>query len=181
MNSCNCKKGLVPVNEPFFCPRLQAYVVRGPRGETGPQGPQGPRGLSGIIDNNITLSTPQEVGVVSQGAVNFAQIVTQNGLAISVEVGESSVILASGTYLVMFNLSATNSDTESKTYNFAVALGGEIQTAFQSVATVEQNQIVSLCGSGIINIENTGTLSLVNNTDKPAEISNLALSIVKLM
>mgnify|MGYP000042571575 CR=1 FL=1 len=44
---CGCGSGGYVPNEPFFCPRLQAYVVRGPRGATGPQGPQGPLGLQG--------------------------------------------------------------------------------------------------------------------------------------
>ena len=181
MNSCNCNQGLAPVNEHFFCPRMQAYIVRGPRGETGAQGPQGPQGLNGIIDNNITLATPQEVGVIAQGATTFTQIVTQNGADISIAVGESAVALTRGTYLVVYNLSGLNADADSKTYRFAISLGGEVQTSLESTATVAQNQVATLGGNGIINVANDEVLTLVNNTDSPAEISNLVMSIVKLM
>lgn len=181
MNSCNCKNGLVPVNEPFFCPKLQAYVVRGPRGETGAQGPQGPQGLNGIINNNITLATPQELGVVSQGAIVLSQIVAQNGNALNFVAGESSGIIGKGTYLVVYNLSLLNSDAENKSYNIAFVVGGEVQSSMQSSVTVAQNETVSLGGNGIITVENDETFALMNNSSIPAEISNLVLSIVKLM
>lgn len=181
MNSSNCKLGLVPVNEPFFCPKMQAYVVRGPRGETGAQGPQGPQGLIGIVDNNITLATPQEIGVVSQGAVTFAQIVTQNGTAINFVANESVAMLERGTYLIVYNLSVMNTDSASRTYTFALSLGGAVQTALQNSTTVQQNQSASIGGNSVITIANDQTLSLVNNTSSPAEISNVVLSIVKLM
>lgn len=155
--------------------------MRGPRGETGAQGPQGPQGLNGIIDNNMTLATQNEVGVLANGAVPFTQIITQNGTGISTAVGESTITLVRGTYLILYNLSVKNENADTKTYNFAIGLGGEVQTGLSAQIVVAGNQTASVGSNSIINIANDEVLSLINNTQSPVEISNLTMSIVKLM
>lgn len=179
MNNCNCNQGLVPVNEPFFCQRMQAYVVRGPRGATGAQGPQGPQGLNGIITNNITLTTPQEVGVVSQGALPLAEIVTQNG-TLEFNAGESAINLASGTYLIIYSLSVQNTTEGNATYNFAIGQDSIVLDALSSQVTIPANSSVSVSGNAVLNVVNNSSISIINNTDASVEVSNLIISIIKL-
>ncbi len=181
MKNCNCQTGYPPVNEPFYCPRMQAYIVRGPKGATGAQGPQGPRGLDGIIENSITVAEPQTIGVTAGGAVPFTQIVTQNGTNINIAVGDANIALPRGTYLVIYSLSARNDEAQPRTATFSLALDAEVLTGVESVASVAQNQIIPLSGNAIINVAADAVLSLVNTASDPINISNVILSVVKLV
>lgn len=181
MNSCNCKPGLVPVNEPFFCPRMQAYVVRGPRGATGAQGPQGPRGLNGALENNITLATAQELGVIAQGAVPFTQIVTQNGTAINAAVGDANIVLPRGTFMIIYGLSAHNTNSADFVVKFALSLDDEAVDGLASSVTAGQNQVAFLGGHGVINVAQEAVLALKNISDMPVTISDLVFTVIKLV
>lgn len=181
MKNCNCQTGFPPVNEPFFCPKMQAYIVRGPKGATGAQGPQGPRGLDGIIDNSITVASPDILGVTVGGAVPFTQIVTQNGTNINIAVGDSNIALPRGTYLILYNMSVRNDEAQTKTATFALVVDDEMQTGLSGTATVGQNQIATIGGNAILNVATDAVLSLVNSSGEPINISNVILSVVKLV
>lgn len=178
MKNC-CNQGLSVVNEPFFCPRMQAYVVRGPRGATGAQGPQGPQGISGTINNHATFATEAEVGVLINGALPVASTVTHHGTKISLANNASGVILRAGTYFVTYDLSVIFSGDQTNA-TFAMAVNGE---ALPNLARVVAGSecILPVHGSAIIEVDDNSTLSIQNAAEAPVEISNFCLSVFNLM
>ena len=181
-----CCRNLAPrccgtvVNEPFFCPRLQSYVIRGPRGATGPQGPQGPQGIPGpnALLNFGNFSTPTEVVVESNADIPLNVNVSSSGTQIQHTAGASAITLASGSYLINWSLNATIPAGGSVSAGLTV--GGAVNTNSQSTATGDVGDIVSLYGNIILTIGASSVITLRNTSAQSTTFQNVSISIAKI-
>ena len=180
-NSCNnsnnsrcCRSSC---GSPFYCPRLRAYVIRGPRGFTGPQGPQGIPGVS-TTANNAFLSSPTVQTAAIGADIPLQNNVIINGTAITHTAGASAVTLAAGTYLINWALNATFAAEGSTTV--ALTVGGVVNSNSQSTATGTTNDIAPLSSTAVITVATPTQITLRNAGTDSNSFQNVALSIVKL-
>ncbi len=189
---CGCDGGDYVSNEPFFCPRIQAYVVRGPRGATGPQGPQGPQGLqgptgptgatgtSGAVTNNANFSRVASDSVAVNSDITFTVDNVNNGTAITHETGSATITLASGTYLLNWMATATIATADTPAV-LSLTQNGTTNANTTSSNTGDANALVVLSGTQIINAQNATTITLRNTGTQTTSYQNVAISIVKLI
>ena len=180
-NNCCCRDNrLAVVNEPFFCPRLQAYVIRGPRGLPGPAGPQGPSGLNGVITNNATFAQQAEVAVLASASVPFTTNYTLNGTKITHLPASTDIVLEAGTYLVDYSLSASlEGEGDASPISFALAINSVAQTPITRQIDGSFN-MCDISGNAIITVPQNAILSLQNLSTVPVDVQNVVLSIVNL-
>jgi len=174
-NNCCRDNRFGVANEPFFCPRMQAYVVRGPRG---PVGPQGPSGLNGIITNNATFAQQPEVAVLSNGGVPLSTNYTLNGTKITHIPATSDINLSAGTYMISYSLSAVGENAGDEII-FTLSLNGTPQNALTR-QIISTTQLQDLSGNAIITVPQNSTLSLQNLSTVSVNVENVVLSIVNL-
>ena len=181
-NSCNCWNNNNGCSEPFFCPRLQTFVVRGPRGATGPTGPQGPQGIPGSASttaNNATLSQTAQTSVLVNGNVPFSTNVALNGTKITHTAGSADIVLAAGTYLITWSASVTT-NAEVNTVTVGLAVNGVVNSQTTSTVTGTTGNVLSISGNSVITVPQGAILNLQNLSANAVPFSNVDLSIVNL-
>lgn len=163
-------------NEPFFCPRVNAFVVRGPRGATGPQGPQG---LPGSVSLGFgSFASPVTESVAAGADLSLATNVALSGTSIQHVAGQSAVTLASGTYLVMWSANATI--PAGGTAGLALAVNGVVNANSQSTATGTAANVATLSGSTILTVPAQSTITLRNSGTETTSYQNVSMSVIKL-
>ena len=171
-NNCGC-------NEPFFCPRVNAFVVRGPRGATGPQGPQGPQGLPGSIAQGFgSFASPVTESVAAGADLPLATNVALSGTSIQHVAGQSAVTLAAGTYYIAWKADATI--PAGGTAGLALAVNGVVNTNSQSTATGTAANVATLSGNTILTVPAQSTITLRNSGTETTSYRNVAMSVIKL-
>lgn len=181
-----CCRNTVPrccgavVNEPFFCPRLQSYVIRGPRGAVGAQGPQGPRGLAGpnALLNFGSFSTPNETVIGSNSDIPLNTTVSLNGTAIANTVGAAAITLAAGSYLI--NWSLNTEIPAGGVVSAGLTVGGALNTNSLSTVTGNAGDIVSLYGNIILTVGASTVITLRNTSAATTTFENVSISIAKI-
>ena len=174
-NNCGC-------SDPFFCPRLQAFVVRGPRGATGPAGPQGPQGIPGSATttvNNATFSQNASTSVLANGNVPFSTNIALNGNKITHTPGSADITLAAGTYLVTWSASVTT-NAEANTVTAGLAVNGAVNMQTTSTVTGTTGNVLGLSGNSVITVPQGVVLNLQNLSASAVPFSNVDLSIINL-
>ena len=168
-NNCGC-------GEPFFCPRMRAYVIRGPRGATGPQGPQG---LPGSVALGFGSFASTAAASVAAGAdLPLATNVALSGTSIQHVAGQSAVTLASETYFVMWNADATI--PAGGTAGLALAVNGAVNTNSQSTATGTAANTAALNGNTVLTVPAQSTVTLRNSGTETTSYQNVSMSVIKL-
>ncbi len=181
MANCKCtKNGMGVVNEPFYCTRMQAYIVRGPKGERGEMGPQGPRGLVGTIDNNATFAQSSTINIPANSNLTFDTVVTNNGNKIALATNMADINVLAGTYFVSWNANHIAGDAP-QAITFAILANGVpiLSTTVQNQPS--NNTITSISGSTMLNFANNTRLNLANIGESPANLSNITFSIINLL
>ena len=184
-NSCNCwnnNNNNCGCSDPFFCPRLQTFVVRGPRGATGPTGPQGPQGIPGSASttaNNATFSQTAQTSVLANGNVPFSTNIALNGTKITHTPGSADITLAAGTYLVTWSASVTT-NAEANTVTAGLAVNGVVNTQTTSTVTGTTGNVLSISGNSLITVPQGAILNLQNLSANAVPFSNVDFTIINL-
>ena len=180
LNCCNCRKVRSTQTcwgEPFFCPRVNSFVLRGPRGLPGPRGPQGLPGVS-AISNFGNFSNAENQNVASGESVDLGAATVLVGNAILAQARSDSISLLSGTYLIFGNLSGVSSSDGCVSFSLNI---GSQNNVFLDLEDVDDNQTFSLGGNTIVLVGENSSLSIVNISQFSVEVQNISLSIVKLV
>ncbi len=173
-SNCAQQFGIV---EPFFCPRLNSVVLRGPRGLPGPRGPQGLPGVSAISNFGNFVSDAGQT-VVASGTVNFDTIAILVGDAISPQQRTSGFGLVPGTYMICGNMSGYA--VADCTVSFGLSVGKQ-SICFMTQSNVKASVPLCMGGNTIIRVEEDGVLFVVNQLAVPITVQNFSMSIVKLV
>ncbi|MBQ7977763.1 MAG: collagen-like protein [Clostridia bacterium] len=176
-NCCRNTSRCCGSGEPFFCPRLRSYVIRGPRGATGETGPQGPRGLPGAIVDFGSFSTPNNVLVASGSDIPFEVNVVLSGTNIQHAQGATSITLNSGTYMINWSTDAII--PASGNVSVALTVGGTVNGNSRSVIMGAVGNRVSL-NSAIILTFGTSNVLTLRNIGAQTTFQNVSFTIVKI-
>ena len=187
-SNCRCSKDIKPCCpcnqisqqnncagvEPFFCPRLRTYVLRGPRGFTGPRGPQGLPGVNSVSAFG-SFSSPTAQVVSSLGRVMLNNVVNQSG---NILLSGGEIILQLGTYFVSYNLDA--SQIPAGTAIFGIGVNNVIDQNSKSSTQMLANSIAHVGATTILSVGNNTTLAIQNLSPRSVSTQNVSLSILKI-
>lgn len=149
----------------------------GPAGPAGATGPAGPAGVTATNQNAMLYAAP--VQTVASGetlTLGTSQINSTDG-SITAS-GTDGLTLTAGQYLVTFVSDA--SITEAGTIGAALALDGvALPYAVSALASTgaDGDRIMV---SAIVNVTDTGTLTVLNNTGSTNSFENSTLAVTKL-
>ena len=179
---CNCRNNFARqsscrCDEPFFCPRFNSLVLRGPRGLPGPRGPQGVPGVSFLSNFANFVSTATQT-IPSGGSVDLGSATILVGNAISTVARISTLNLAPGTYFVVANLSGIT--TCEGAVNFNLAIGAD-NFSFMNIGNMDSCEVFSLGGNTIVLVNENSTMSVINSSDSAVTVENISLSIIKIV
>ena len=179
---CGCggntqRQDCAPCLEPFFCPRLNRVVLRGPRGLPGPRGPQGLPGISSINNfASFVSNTPQEVE--DNASVDFGNPTIWVGNAISSQQRIAELTLSPGTYFIVANMAGKS--IGDFTIDFKLQIGLNEQD-FLHQPSISPNTQFALGANTIILVSETSSFSVVNNSNSAVCVENISLSIIKIV
>ena len=174
-NSCNCSRPC-GCSDPFFCPRFNSLVIRGPRGATGPQGPQGIPGTIALALGFFT--SPAVQSVVANADVPLQNNVVLSGTGITHTAGQSTVTLSAGTYYINWQADATIPD--SGTASLGLFVNGVADQNSQSSVTGTANTTARLSGSTMLVVTTPTTIALRNTGTATTSYQNVSMSVIKL-
>ena len=158
--------------EPFFCPRLRTYVLRGPRGFPGPRGPQGVPGVSPIT-SFVNLINPNLQVVGCNGNIIFTENAVSHGNAISHAAGSDVILLIPGAYFVS---SILNFSSELSQVSFGLTLNSSpVQNP--NIASSE-NGVISF--SQIVMVNDNSNLAIQNFSSQSVTVENANMTILKI-
>ena len=160
--------------EPFFCPRLKTYVLRGPRGFTGPRGLQGMPGVNSITSfasfASLALQplTPN-ADVLLSSVIIHGTAITHSG---------TNIGLGAGSYLVVYNLDVSQQLEGSVTFSLIVNNTSNSNSQVEALAPA--GGMVAMGANTIVNVANNSTMTLRNIGSQSVTAQNVSLSILKI-
>lgn len=160
----------------------------GPAGETGPAGATGATGATGpagpagetATNQNAMLYNAAAQTVPTATAIPLATNVINSTGAIAAS-GTTGVTLTPGQYLVSFDSDATVTEaTAGESVGAALALNGTAAPYAVSSVAAEANSPHRISLDAIVNLADTETLTVLNNTGNSVNYTNSTLTVTKL-
>ena len=150
---------------------------QGPQGETGPAGPEGRAGISATGENALLYNDAAQT-VAAGGTLTLPtnQINTTGAVTPS---GTDGVTLESGQYLVSFVSDA--SDTAAGTIGAALAVNGTPLTYTSTAVETAGADERRITTTTILDLADTSTLTVQNDTPNAVTYDNSQLTVVKLV